>query len=372
MKKNHQNNLRVGITIGDVNGVGPEIILKAFLDSRLREMCIPILYGSSRVMNIYRKVLKINKFQYNICRTPSQAQPRKLNIIECIPKLERVDIGQPSELGGKAAYLAVKRAVEDAMHKELDALVTMPVDKASFQLHDADFQGHTELLAKAFGVEENLMMMVSEQMKVGLVTNHLPLAEVARNLSENRIASKIRLMHECLRNDFNILKPNIAVLGLNPHAGDKGLLGNEDEEIIKPAVNKMREAGMLVTGPYPADGFFGNLTYRRFDGIIAMYHDQGLIPFKLISGFEGVNYTAGMPFIRTSPDHGVAYDIAGKNLADPESFRLALYLALDIHRNRSENEELKQNALSEVAVNTELPETELPEEEEENTELETE
>lgn len=337
--------LRVGITIGDINGIGPELVLKAFLDPRLKELCIPILYGSSRVINIYRKILRINKFQYNVTKTPGQAQFKRLNIIECIPDIERVDIGQPSEAGGKGAFLAMKRAVEDAQHRELDVLVTLPVDKASFQKQDEAFQGHTELLATAFGVEDNLMMMVSEQLKVGLVTNHLPIANVASNLSHNRIVSKLKILDKTLREDFSIQRPNIAVLGLNPHAGDTGLIGKEDIDIIAPAVNELRKEGMLVTGPYPADGFFGSLAYRKFDAVLAMYHDQGLIPFKLMAGYEGVNYTAGMPFIRTSPDHGVAYDIAGKDLANPESFRKALYLAMDVFYSRTENLALLENAL---------------------------
>ncbi len=345
MDKHTHKKLRIGITIGDINGVGPEIILKAFLDQRLKDMCTPILYGSSRVINIYRKVLKINKFNYHICKTPSQAQSKRLNIIECISEVDRVDIGKPSEAGGKGAYLAIKRAVEDAQHKEIDALVTMPVDKASFQTQHPDFTGHTELLAKAFSIEDNLMLMASEQLKVGLVTNHLSIKEVPLNISTARIVKKIKIMNECLKMDFNIQRPQIAVLGLNPHAGDKGLIGNEEQEMISKAIAQLREEGILATGPYPADGFFGALTYRSFDGTMAMYHDQGLIPFKLIAGFGGVNYTAGMPFVRTSPDHGVAYDIAGKDIASPESFRQALYLAIDVYRSRNENQELVEHAL---------------------------
>lgn len=343
---NQQNKkLKIGITIGDINGIGPELVIKAFSDARMKEVCIPILYGSSRVLNIYRKILKISKFNYTVVKNPNQAQAKRLNIIECIPNVERVDIGKASEFGGKAAFMAIKRAVEDAQHKELDALVTLPVDKASFQQHDKEFKGHTELLAKAFGVEENLMMMISEEMRIGLVTNHLPVRDVSRNLTSTRIVHKVKIMNECLKKDFSIQRPQIAILGLNPHAGDHGLIGKEDQEIISPAVAELREAGILATGPYPADGFFGSLNYRKFDGVMAMYHDQGLVPFKLISGYHGVNYTAGMPFIRTSPDHGVAYDIAGKDLADPVSFRHSLYMAVDTYYKRMENIELEKGAL---------------------------
>ncbi len=341
----HNQPLRIGITIGDVNGIGPELVLKAFSDQRLRDSCTPILYGSSKVLNIYRKLLDINKFNYSVIPVAQQAQPRRFNIIECIAEFDRVDMGLPSELAGKLAFLSFKRAIEDAQHEELDALVTLPVDKATVQLHDADFTGHTEVLGKAFGVEDNLMMMVSDELRVGLVTNHLPVQEVARNLSTQRIVQKVLMMETSLRRDFDIPRPLIAVLGLNPHAGDNGLLGKEEQEVIRPAVEALQKQGVMAEGPYPADGYFGSLTFRKFHGTIAMYHDQGLIPFKLLAGFSGINFTAAMPFVRTSPDHGVAYDIAGKGLADPESFRKAIYLAMDIVRTRRENEALEATAM---------------------------
>lgn len=349
MNSNRNKKLRVGITLGDVNGIGPELIVRAFEHNHLKDICVPILYGSSRVINIFRKILDIPKFHYIVVQNPSQAQYKKLNIIDCMPQMERVDIGRPSEAGGQAAFEALTRAIEDAQHGELDVLVTMPIDKATFQLAAGDhFSGHTELLGEAFGAKNNLMMMVSEYMKVALVTNHLPLQEVSRNLSANRIVEKLKIFHRSLNNDFNIPQPRIAVLGLNPHAGDNGLIGTEEEQVIKEAIQKANHAGMHAVGPYPADGFFGSMTYQKFDGILAMYHDQGLIPFKLVSGYSGVNFTAGMPFIRTSPDHGVAYDIAGTGKADPESFRQAMYMALDVYYNRAENMELQANALSEV------------------------
>jgi 4-hydroxythreonine-4-phosphate dehydrogenase len=349
MNKNRNKKLRVGITLGDVNGIGPEIIVKAFEHSHLKEICVPILYGSSRVINIYRKVLDIPKFHYIVVQNPGQAQFKKLNIIECMPKMERVDIGRPSELGGQGAHQALMRAVEDAQHGELDVLITMPIDKATFQqAAGEDFSGHTELLGKAFGAQNNLMMMVSEYMKVALVTNHLPLQEVSRNLSAARIFEKLKILNRSLNNDFNIPKPLIAVLGLNPHAGDNGLIGTEEQDFIREGIQKAKKAGIMVEGPYPADGLFGSMGYQKFDGILAMYHDQGLIPFKLVSGYRGVNFTAGMPFVRTSPDHGVAYNIAGTGKADPESFRQALYTAIDVYYNRAENMALQNNALEEV------------------------
>jgi len=342
--------LRVGITIGDVSGIGPELVIQAFQDHRLKELCIPIVYGSSRVINIYRKVMGVEKFHYIMVQKPSQAQNRKLNVIDCVSDLDRIDIGKPSEASGKVAFEAVKRAVEDAQHQELDALITLPVDKATFQLHDEKFTGHTELLAEAFNVKENLMLMVSEELRVGLVTNHVTIRDVAQNISTDKIFRKGLLLNESLKEDFGITQPRIAILGLNPHAGDSGLLGKEEEEVIAPAIRELKNKGVRVMGPYPADGFFGSLTYRKFDGVLAMYHDQGLVPFKLIAGYRGVNYTAGMPFIRTSPDHGVAYDIAGKNIADAESLREALYLAIDVHHRRQDSKSLRDGALKPIDI----------------------
>jgi|GEM_PF-10861 len=335
---------RVGITIGDINGIGPELVLAAFLNPKVRELCVPILYGSSRVLNIYRKVLRLNRLNYNIIKHPDQAKPNRLNVIECLFNVDRVDIGHASKVGGKAAYLALERALEDAKAGSIDALITLPVDKATVNAHHEGFVGHTEMLAEAFEVKDNLMMMVSDTLKVALVTNHLPIHAVSAAITKEKVLHKIKLMHASLCNDFNYQRPKIAVLGLNPHAGDHGLIGTE-EEIISQAIEEANEEGIFAIGPYPADGFFGTLSYRNFDGVLAMYHDQGLIPFKYISGFSGVNFTAGIPFVRTSPDHGVAYDIAGKGAADISSFLHSLYLAIDVFRNRAENIELQVNAL---------------------------
>ena len=345
MSQQSNRKLRIGITIGDISGIGPELVIRAFQDQRLKDLCVPILYGSSRVINIYKKILKVNKFHYSVVQKPAQAQSKRLNVIECIPNLERIEIGEPSEQGGKAAFLAVKRAVEDAQHAQIDALVTLPVDKSTFQIHDQSFQGHTEFLAKAFGVDDNLMLMVYDDLRVGLVTNHLPIQDVPRNLSKNQVVKKVRLLHKSLIKDFNISKPIIAVLGLNPHSGDNGLIGNEEKEIIHPALEALRKEDIIVQGPFPADGFFGSMQYRDFDGIMAMYHDQGLVPFKLIAGYQGFNFTAGIPFVRTSPDHGVAYSLVGKEIASTESLRHSIYMALDIHKTRSSYKELTANAL---------------------------
>ena len=337
--------LRIGITIGDVNGIGPELVIKAFEDQRFKDLCIPILYGSSRVINLYKKVIGSNKFHYVVVQTPGQAHHNKLNIIECVPNLERVDMGKATEGGGEAAYLSLKRAIEDAQHQELDALITLPVNKATVEKFEPGFVGHTEMLTTAFNSRDSLMLMVSDQMKMGVVTSHVPVKDIAANLTTEKIIRKLRLMNDTLRRDFTIQQPMIAVLGLNPHAGDDGLLGSEEKDIILPALIQLQKEGMKVFGPYPADGFFGSLTYRKFDGILGMYHDQGLIPFKLLSGYAGVNFTAGLPVVRTSPDHGVAYDIAGKDVADPESLRSALYLAIDVFHQRQMNDALEKGAL---------------------------
>jgi 4-hydroxythreonine-4-phosphate dehydrogenase len=338
------NKPRIGITLGDVNGIGPELIIKVFQDQRLKDLCTPILYGSSRAVNIYRKIMNVEKFHYQVIPNATQAQSKRLNIIECMADLERVDIGKASEIGGRAAHTALRRAIDDALHRELDALVTLPVDKASLQQIDPEFIGHTELLARAFNVDDSLMLMADDELRVGLVTNHLPLREVADALSVDKIVQKALMLNESLEMDFGIRRPLIAILALNPHAGDRGLLGNEEEMIVQ-AVEELKSQDIMAMGPYPADGYFGSLTYKKFHATLAMYHDQGLIPFKLLAGYNGVNFTAGLPIVRTSPDHGVAYDIAGKDLADPTSFRQALFMAIDLSKTRQENEELRAHSL---------------------------
>ena len=339
------NKLRVGITIGDINGIGPEILLKAFYDNRLKSMFIPIVYGSSSVLNYYKKVLGLEKFNYSVIPNANAAKPNTVNIIDCLQGVDKAEAGLPSPMGGQGSYLALQRAIEDALSNQIDLLVTLPVDKATVKLHLPDFTGQTEMLAKAFGIEDNLMMMVSERMKIALVTNHVPLKEVPRMVTKQRIIHKALQLIEALKTDFSVEKPIIAVLGLNPHSGDSGNIGKEEKEVIIPAIEALQKDGHIVQGPFSPDGFFGSMAFKKFDAVLAMYHDQGLIPFKLSEGKEGVNFTAGMPFIRTSPDHGVAYDIAGRGIADVSSFRNALYLALDIYSRRIENQDLRANAL---------------------------
>lgn len=336
--------LRIGITMGDFNGVGPELIIKGFLESRLREICTPIVYGSASVLNAYRKLLSADKFSYNVVEQPNQASPKKVSVINCMTDAENVEPGRPSLAAGKGAYEALARAVQDLKDGEIDALVTLPIDKHSIQNDAFKFPGHTEYLAEEFG-GESLMFMVHDFLKVAVVTGHIPHKDVSKAISTEAILKKLRTMNQSLKSDFNFEKPKIAVLGLNPHAGDNGLLGTEDKDKIARAIDEAQRERIFAMGPYSADGFFGSGMFKKFDAVLAMYHDQGLIPFKLMAGFEGVNFTAGLPIVRTSPDHGVAYGIAGKGEADITSFLHAIYKAMDILRERRENLDLQENSL---------------------------
>lgn len=340
--------LRIGITIGDMNGVGPELIIRAFNETKLKDLCTPIIYGSARVLNHYRKLLRVEKFSYNVVQHPNQAQPKKVSLIDCISNGDRIEPGIPSQIAGAGAYEALAAATKDLKDGELDAIVTLPIDKQTIQRDGFRFPGHTEYLTQAFGAEDSLMLMVSERLKIGVVTGHIPIREVSQALTVPKILSKIRLMNETLRTDFSVERPKIAVLGLNPHAGDHGLIGKEDQEKVQKAVEQAFNNKILALGPFPADGFFQAGLYGQFDGVIAMYHDQGLIPFKLLSGFEGTNFTAGISVVRTSPDHGVAYDLAGKGEASLDSFNHAIYTAIDVYRNRQDFTETEADSLWKV------------------------
>jgi 4-hydroxythreonine-4-phosphate dehydrogenase len=346
-----QNTIRVGISHGDINGIGYEVIMKTLLDPRILEMCTPIVYGSPKVAAYHRKALNINNLSFNHIRTTKEATPRKAHIINCIDENIRVELGKSTPLAGESSFMALDRAASDLQNGYIDVLITAPINKDNIQGENFHFPGHTEFLAEKFNSKDYIMLMVSETMKVGIVTTHMPISQVAQSLSEELILNKIRIIARSLQQDFAITKPRIAVFGLNPHAGDNGLLGSEEKEIIIPAINQAKKEGIIALGPYPADGFFGSEDYRKFDAILAMYHDQGLIPFKLASFERGVNYTAGLPFIRTSPAHGTAYALAGDDKASPESFRQALYLAIDIHKNRQIYEEISQNPLRRYDIN---------------------
>lgn len=344
--------MKIGITTGDINGIGLEVIIKTFLDARMLQSCTPIIYTSSKTISFHRKTLNANDFNYNTIRNADAAIAKKINVVNCWEEEIKIDLGQPTETSAKYAFKSLEAATADLARKKIDVLVTAPINKYSIQQTGFNFPGHTEYFAEKFNPDKSkpssdncLMFMVSENLKVGIATGHIPLQKISSCLSTEKILQKIRIMNTSLLQDFGIVKPKIAVLGVNPHASDNGLLGNEENEIIIPAIKKAVEENILVFGPYPADGFFGSSQFSQYDGILAMYHDQGLIPFKALSFTTGVNFTAGLPVIRTSPDHGTGFDIAGKNLANENSFREAIYCAQDIFNKRKEYAEITANPL---------------------------
>ncbi|MDO8927454.1 MAG: 4-hydroxythreonine-4-phosphate dehydrogenase PdxA [Bacteroidota bacterium] len=341
----------IGISQGDVNGIGYEVIIKTLMEPRILEMCIPIVYGSPKVAAYHKKALNIETFNFNHIRTASEADSRKANIINCIDDNVRVELGKSSEMAGEASYMALEKAVEDLKNGDIDALITAPINKDNIQSEKFSFPGHTEYLAERFNARDFVMLMVSESMKIGVVAGHVPISEVSSKITKGAILSKLRIINQSLEKDFFIKRPRIAVLGLNPHAGDNGLLGNEENDIIIPAIQRAKDEGIIAIGPYPADGFFGSGDFVKFDAILAMYHDQGLIPFKMAAFERGVNYTAGLPVIRTSPAHGTAFNIAGEDKASPDSFRESLYLAIDIFKNRARYKEITKNPLKKYEIN---------------------
>lgn len=339
--------IKVGITHGDINGVGYEVILKTFLDMRVADLCTPIIYGSSKIAAYHRKALELPPVNMNIISRAEDAGASRLNIINCVNDEVKVELSKPTAEAGEAAFMALEAAVADMKRGVVDVLLTAPINKHSIQNDNFHFPGHTEYLEQCFGNLEKkaLMILLKDNLRVALVTGHVPLSQVASMISVDAVVEKLRIFNQSLKQDFAIVKPRIAVLSLNPHAGDAGLLGTEEETVIKPAMKEAEKKGVMSFGPYPADGFFGSRMYDKFDGVLAMYHDQGLAPFKALAMDDGVNYTAGLPIVRTSPAHGTAYDIAGKNMASEESFRQALYVALDIYRNRARYKEATANPL---------------------------
>lgn len=327
---------RIGITLGDINGIGPEVVIKSLQDSRLLNLITPVVYGSTRVLSYYKKLLGMDEFTYTQVKTPGQYAPKSINVFNCWEESVEINPGKPDPQAGRAALLSLKQATADLKAGLIDALVTAPINKQVIHSAEFPFRGHTEFLANYFSISDYLMLMVNEHLKVGLVTEHIPLKEVPLLISRDRIHTKLLIMEQALRREFGISKPRMAVLGLNPHAGDGGLLGSEDDQIIRPVIEELKNKGKLVFGPFAADGFFASGQYSRYDGVLAMYHDQGLIPFKTISFESGVNLTAGLPVIRTSPDHGTAYSLAGKNAASEASMRQSIFTALDILNNRRE------------------------------------
>lgn len=340
------NKIRVGITHGDFNGISYEIIIKSLLDARIFDMCTPVVYGSAKVAGYYKNLIPdAGNFSFNIITDPSQANPKRANLIVCGDENVKVDPGVPTPVSGQYAVASLNAAVRDLKDGKIDVLVTCPINKKNTQGDDFGFIGHTEYLAAQFGDEQPLMFMISEALKVGLVTMHIPLKEVPGAVTTEKVLHQIRSIKRSLERDFGLVGPKIAVLGLNPHAGDEGLLGSEEQEIIVPALQSAKYENITAMGPFAADGFFGSAGYTRFDAILAMYHDQGLAPFKALSFTDGVNFTAGLSIVRTSPAHGVGFDIAGKDMADPSPMRAAIYQAIDIFRNRQLFDEASANPL---------------------------
>lgn len=337
-ESSHKKNKPViGITIGDVNGIGPEVIIKSLEDTRILKQFTPVIYASGKVISFYRKNMNMENFSYQQISNIEKVAHRKVNVLNVWDEAVEINPGQANETGGKYAVLSLQRAVSDLKNEKIDAITTAPLSKELVQSDDFKFPGHTEYLTQEAGEKESLMFLVHDGLRVGVVTGHIPLKDVSGKITKEKIVVKLQKMLKSLQKDFGIKKPRVAVLGMNPHAGENGLLGDEEEKVIIPAINEIKSGHHIVAGPFPSDGFFGMRTYKQYDGVLAMYHDQGLIPFKTLAFEEGINYTAGLPFVRTSPDHGTAFSIAGKNEADETSFRNALYLANDIIRQRNEN-----------------------------------
>jgi 4-hydroxythreonine-4-phosphate dehydrogenase len=338
--------IRIGITHGDFNGIGYEIMLKTFMDSALNDFFTPVVYGSAKAAAYYRKTLNLEQFSFNQITAADAANPKKANIINVSDNI-KVEMGQPSQESGESAVKALDKAVADLQAGKIDVIVTCPLNKFTSQSKERgfNFAGHTEYFAEKFNAPDYMMMMVNDIMKIGFVTGHIPLSQVASTLSVELILNKLKILYNSLKTDFLIQEPRIALLSLNPHSGDSGLFGREEIDFIIPAIEQAKSEGLLVFGAYSADGFFASGAFRQFDAILAMYHDQGMIPFKSIGILGGVNYTAGLPIVRTSPAHGTAYDITGKGLASPDSFRDALFLAANICANRKLQDELNANVL---------------------------
>ncbi|WP_299835032.1 4-hydroxythreonine-4-phosphate dehydrogenase PdxA [uncultured Tenacibaculum sp.] len=337
------NKIIVGISIGDINGIGIEIILKTFEDKRMLEFCTPVIFGSNKVISFHKKALNLNNSIHGI-QSFDKIVHGKINLLNIWKEDIKVDIGKTTPDGGKYALKSLSEAVKALKNEDIDVLLTAPINKENIQSKEFNFPGHTEFLENELE-GESLMILMCGDLRIGLITGHVPVSQISELITPELIKKKVEIMHKSLKRDFNINKPKIAVLGLNPHCGDKGVMGKEDDEIIRPTVAEIKETGKLVFGPYAADGFFGSKTYEQFDGVLAMYHDQGLAPFKALSFGNGVNFTAGLDKIRTSPDHGTGFDIAGKNKANVESFKEALFSSLKIYRNRKENIELESNTL---------------------------
>lgn len=334
----------VGISQGDINGIGLEVILKTLAEPGITEICTPVIFSSQKTVAYYRKVLGLEDFNYNPMRDFTQINHKKVNVFICYEEEIAIEMGKSTEIGGKYAFISLEKATQALIDQNIHALVTAPINKKNIQSEQFNFIGHTEYLGNKLGGEPLMLLCSDNGLRVAVVTGHVPLKDVASKITIESVSKKIQQLHTSLVQDFGIRKPKIAVLGLNPHAGDNGAIGNEEQEIILPAIEKTKVNG-LVYGAYSADGFFGSGAYLQFDGILAMYHDQGLIPFKTLAFNEGVNFTAGLNAVRTSPDHGTGYDIAGKNCANAQSFKKAIYQAIDVYKNRKLYGEISENPL---------------------------
>lgn len=344
MNKSNQK-IRIGISTGDLNGIGMEIILKVLNDKRINEIMTPIVFGSSSVLSYYRKALELKDVPVRIVKSLDEVKNDQANLFDVIPGDPKITMGTSTREGGEYALKSLEFATDALAKDQIQALVTAPIDKHNIQSEAFKFPGHTEYLESKFGTEGSLMILCKDNFRVALVTGHVPLGQVESMITSKAIESKLRLFEKSLRLDFGVVRPKIAVLGLNPHAGDQGVIGDAEEKIIAPTVQRLHQEGTLVYGPFPADGFFGAQKQAQFDGVLAMYHDQGLIPFKALSFGGGINFTAGISKVRTSPDHGTAFDIAGRGIADEGSFREALYLAKDIYVQRTKQTEWAKNPL---------------------------
>jgi 4-hydroxythreonine-4-phosphate dehydrogenase len=339
----------IGFTCGDLNGIGIELLIKTLSDNRILEQCAPVIFASNKSINFYRKSLPDINFTYQSLRDFSRINYKQLSVFNCWEEEVAINAGQLTETGGKYARLSLQQAVNALKEQKIHGLVTAPLHKKNIQSGDFNFTGHTPYLQHAFGLRDVVMLMVASNLRVALVTEHVAVKDIAANISKEGIISKLNILNESLSRDFGIEKPRIAVLGLNPHAGDEGLVGNEEQTIIKPAIKEVKDKGMLAFGPFSADAFFARGQYQEFDAVLAMYHDQGLIPFKSLAIGEGVNFTAGMPIVRTSPDHGTAFDIAGKGIADPSSFLAAIFECIDIIKRRAQYDENHSNPLRKMS-----------------------
>jgi 4-hydroxythreonine-4-phosphate dehydrogenase len=336
--------MKIGITIGDINGVGPEVIIKSLNNEAILKYITPVIYGSSKVLSYHKNMVEAPNVHFHHINDSSRISKGKINVVNCWEETANINLGKIEADGGKFASMALEQAVQDLKDKKINGLVTAPINKAAMKLSGFSHPGHTEYLTEKLD-GNSLMMMVSDTLKVAVATNHVAIKDVAGKINKELIKKKLNILTKSLATDFGIDKPTIAVLGLNPHAGDEGAIGKEEEEIIRPAIVDAKKRGALVFGPYPADGFFGSAAYKKYDAVLAMYHDQGLIPFKALSFGAGTNFTAGLSAVRTSPDHGTAYDIVGQNIADHKAMQKSIFTAYDIIKNRFNYDDMRKNAL---------------------------